>query len=635
MGAVYDANIGYRSWCTSSGCGTTCTDSTTAADRVTYYSNSANFLSILASSNDAYTTAVGGGYTSYFDGTSAASPYAAGSAAVVQSYAKSTIGQFYTPANLKTRLINNGNLVTDAKNGIAKPRVNISAAAGVNFSKVAPGYVHNVTVKQNGTLWTWGGNTNMQLGDGTTASKNAPVRIGTDNTWAWVSGGNSHSAALKSNGTLWAWGNNSSGQLGDGTTTARSTPVQIGTGNTWAAVAAANYYTVGLKSGGTLWAWGYNTYGQLGDGTTVNRTSPVQVGTGNTWVSVSSGGYHTLALKSDGTLWAWGYNAMGQLGDGTTVGKTSPVQVGTGSSWVAAAAGTYYSVALKSDGTLWAWGYNYAGQLGDGTTVSKTSPVQVGTGNTWTAVSAGDAHTVARQSNGTLWTWGSNYYGQLGDGTTVNKSSPVQIGTGSSWTFAAAGFIHSAALKSDGTLWAWGANNYGQLGDGTTTGRSTPIQVANDSRTLTVTKGGSGTGQVTSNPAGISCGTDCNEVFPINSTVTLNAVPGAGMGFTGWSGGGCSGTGPCTVTMSADTAVTANFTFYWSYGDWIYYSCGDDSVCDMGGTDTCNSDVYGEFTCPSPNGTAFSCTDLADYYFSQPDWWVEYRYRTVSCGVAP
>jgi hypothetical protein len=41
--------------------------------------------------------------------------------------------------------------------------------------------------------------------------------------------------------------------------------------------------------------------------------------------------------------------------------------------------------------------------------------------------------------------------------------------------------------------------------------------------------------------------------------VTLTASPASGSSFSGWSGGGCSGTGTCTVTMGADQAVTASF----------------------------------------------------------------------------
>lgn len=76
---------------------------------------------------------------------------------------------------------------------------------------------------------------------------------------------------------------------------------------------------------------------------------------------------------------------------------------------------------------------------------------------------------------------------------------------------------------------------------------------------LTVSKTGTGTGTVTGAPAGISCGSTCSYVYNPGTTVTLTAVPSGGSTFTGWSGGGCSGTGSCVVTMSTAQTVTANF----------------------------------------------------------------------------
>jgi len=78
--------------------------------------------------------------------------------------------------------------------------------------------------------------------------------------------------------------------------------------------------------------------------------------------------------------------------------------------------------------------------------------------------------------------------------------------------------------------------------------------------TLTVTKSGTGSGTVSSNPAGIDCGLDCEEVYDNGTSVTLTAVPDTGSMFAGWSGGGCTGTGSCTVSVSAATDVTATFT---------------------------------------------------------------------------
>jgi hypothetical protein len=79
-------------------------------------------------------------------------------------------------------------------------------------------------------------------------------------------------------------------------------------------------------------------------------------------------------------------------------------------------------------------------------------------------------------------------------------------------------------------------------------------------QTLTLSKSGSGTGTVTSNPAGINCGSTCSFDYANETTVTLTATPAVGSTFTGWTGGSCSGTGTCNVTMNAAKTITAGFT---------------------------------------------------------------------------
>ena len=78
---------------------------------------------------------------------------------------------------------------------------------------------------------------------------------------------------------------------------------------------------------------------------------------------------------------------------------------------------------------------------------------------------------------------------------------------------------------------------------------------------LTVVKDGTGTGSVSSSPAGIDCGATCGPVeFPEGDDVTLSATPNAHQSFDGWSGGGCSGTSDCVVPMDGATTVHATFT---------------------------------------------------------------------------
>lgn len=78
--------------------------------------------------------------------------------------------------------------------------------------------------------------------------------------------------------------------------------------------------------------------------------------------------------------------------------------------------------------------------------------------------------------------------------------------------------------------------------------------------TLTVMMNGTGSGRVASSSEGIFCEKDCSEEYDNGTQVTLSATPYTGSNFTGWSGGGCSGTEPCTLTINNITSVTATFT---------------------------------------------------------------------------
>jgi hypothetical protein len=76
---------------------------------------------------------------------------------------------------------------------------------------------------------------------------------------------------------------------------------------------------------------------------------------------------------------------------------------------------------------------------------------------------------------------------------------------------------------------------------------------------VAVTKAGTASGSIASSPPGIVCGATCSFTYPAGKVVTLTAVPAPGSTFTGWSRGGCSGTGPCTMVGNVFVTVTATF----------------------------------------------------------------------------
>ncbi len=73
---------------------------------------------------------------------------------------------------------------------------------------------------------------------------------------------------------------------------------------------------------------------------------------------------------------------------------------------------------------------------------------------------------------------------------------------------------------------------------------------------LSVSKSGTGDGTITSNPAGINCGSDCGETYNAGTEVTLTATQDSNSRFDGWTGA-CSDTGNCNLTMDSDKSVNA------------------------------------------------------------------------------
>jgi hypothetical protein len=104
-----------------------------------------------------------------------------------------------------------------------------------------------------------------------------------------------------------------------------------------------------------------------------------------------------------------------------------------------------------------------------------------------------------------------------------------------------------------------------------------------------VSKAGTGSGDVTSSPAGIACDATCQASFPAGTSVTLTATPAASSIFTGWSGA-CSSSAICHVTMDQAKFVTATFAPITFRPDALLGSAANglwtgDGVYSMAGTD--------------------------------------------------
>lgn len=160
-----------------------------------------------------------------------------------------------------------------------------------------------------------------------------------------------------------------------------------------------------------------------------------------------------------------------------------------------------------------------------------------------------------------------------GSGTVTSSPTGINCGATCSASFAQGSTVTLTAAPVSGSVFA-GWSGGGCSGTGTCTVTMNAAQSVTatfntapaSTFNLTVNKSGTGSGTITSNPGGINCGSTCSAAFNAGTAVTLSAVAASGSTFAGWSGGGCSGTGTCTLTMNAAQNVSATFNTAQSFG---------------------------------------------------------------------
>jgi hypothetical protein len=154
-----------------------------------------------------------------------------------------------------------------------------------------------------------------------------------------------------------------------------------------------------------------------------------------------------------------------------------------------------------------------------------------------------------------------------GNGSVTSQPAGIDCGTACSTNVPANTDVTLTATPAAGhELQAWGGACASASGSTctvsvqqATSASATFIPVAGGGGNVALAVAVTGNGRITSQPAGIDCGSTCNASFAAASTVTLTAAPAAGQVLQAW-GGACSGSAAtCTVTMSTPRNVTAAF----------------------------------------------------------------------------
>ena len=371
----------------------------------------------------------------------------------------------------------------------------------LRFESVAAGGAHTCALTTTGAAYCWGRGESGQLGvpvptttcptdAGPRPCSRVPVAVNGGVAFTRLTGGGAHTCGLTSDGTAYCWGANGGGQLGDNSTAIRNAPVAVATDLKFVGLDAGAQHTCGLTGSGIAYCWGANGRGQLGNGTTAARLVPDAVTGSHTFQLITAGGFsigHTCALNEEGVAYCWGDNERGQLGNGSGgFGKEdlsphpTPIPVTGAPAFVSITAGPgRHTCGLTGAGAAYCWGENPFGALGDGSTGDRAVPVAVSGGLAFQQVVAGGflGHTCGMISGGTGYCWGENSVGQVGDNSTSDRLEPSAVSGGLSFTILDAGFRHTCGLATTGALYCWGSGGAGQLGTNSTTHVTVPTKV--------------------------------------------------------------------------------------------------------------------------------------------------------------
>lgn len=253
---------------------------------------------------------------------------------------------------------------------------------------VSAGGGHLLALASDGTVWTWGDNTYGQLGYSGTfpdrLARQVPNVVGI----VEIAAGGSHCVALDDQAMrVWTWGCNSNGQLGIGSVdnnahatpqyislaSQETTPEAIGAGVDHTLIVGADMkvYACGNNDAGQLGVWEPGVYGNCSTPTTVKYLDEFdEVQDWEGFLAVAGGnGFSVGIAECDATtaVYAWGISDDGQAGASGGV-QEYPVQITIlgGGAIVGVdqvVAGSAHAMARVGD-VVWAWGWDGMGQLG-------------------------------------------------------------------------------------------------------------------------------------------------------------------------------------------------------------------------------------------------------------------------------
>jgi alpha-tubulin suppressor-like RCC1 family protein len=203
----------------------------------------------------------------------------------------------------------------------------VGTVKGLNrIVEISAGATHGLALDKDGRVWAWGDayranrETDLVLTGVEHSAKNRtePVLIEGLFDVVSISAGMDHDMALKADGSVWTWGLNYYGQLGEGTLEHRIEPVKVEGLDDVKEIKAGKYVSFVLTESGEIWGWGATDTGILSDYADYNLLEPVKIAELKDAKDIALGDEHILILTEDSDIKGWGNNDRNQIDDSKT-----------------------------------------------------------------------------------------------------------------------------------------------------------------------------------------------------------------------------------------------------------------------------------------------------------------------------
>ncbi|MFV0485513.1 MAG: RCC1 domain-containing protein [Candidatus Saccharimonadales bacterium] len=255
---------------------------------------------------------------------------------VYSSYAITTSGKVFAWGENASGQLGTGNTTNSLTPQDITSRFGTETVTRISVDGSSNAYVHVVATTASGKVFTWGDNRRGELGTGNNTSYSVPQNISSrfgSEKITQVATGAYTVIALAESGSVFTWGANTNGQIGNGTTTDYNTPQDItsrfGT-ETVTQIATGSFHNAALTESGKVFTWGRSVFGSLGNGSVPDQSTPQDISAqfGSETISqLAVGSTSSMVIADSGKVFSWGHNANGQLGTGNKTNYTTPQEI--------------------------------------------------------------------------------------------------------------------------------------------------------------------------------------------------------------------------------------------------------------------------------------------------------------------